>query len=180
MNVFKNVINPYFGTTKVAVGNAQLVAVEVIISKLLRKILGMQNRSFAYLTAVHAASLPLIGGFQAPISKSVGYGPLFFKTAEKKFASNSEILMAALGSVPAVWVAEYIVNTSGVGFHVPKPVIRDALITAASKMLTKPLIGMSVNTILPEAMRANFEESHQLEMNYNRASNLRWGKEAAN
>ena len=81
--------------------------------------------------------------------------------------------MAALGSVPAVWAAEYIVNTSTVGFHVPKPVIRDALITAASKMLTKPLIGMSINTILPETMRDNFEQAHALEVNYNRASHLK-------
>ena len=175
MDVFKNVTNPYFGSTKIAMGNAQLVAAEVIISKLLRKVLGMQDRSFGYLTAVHAASLPLIGGLQAPISKSAGYGPLFFKSAtqDKTFSSNTDILMAALGSVPAVWAAEYIVNTSTVGFHVPKPVIRDALITAASKMLTKPLIGMSINTILPETMRDNFEQAHQLEVNYNRASNLR-------
>ena len=62
MDVFKNVTNPYFGSTKIAMGNAQLVAAEVIISKLLRKVLGMQDRSFGYLTAVHAASLPLIGG----------------------------------------------------------------------------------------------------------------------
>ena len=45
----------------------------------------------------------------------------------------------------------------------PKPSMRDALMTAASKILTRPLIGMSFNTILPEAVRANFEEANALE-----------------
>ena len=177
MDVFKNASNPYIASTQVFAGNAQLVAAEVIVSKLLRKILGMSNRSFAYLTAVHAASLPLIGGMQAPFSKPVGYGPSFFE--RRKFAkaattdSNLDIIKGAAASVPAVWAAEYVVQTSGVGFHVPKPSIRDALMTAASKMLTRPLIGMSINTILPQAMRHNFEEANALEAKYNLASNIR-------
>ena len=65
MDVFKNATNPYIASTQVAMGNAQLVAVEVLVSKLLRKILGASNRSFSYLVAVHAASLPLIGGLSA-------------------------------------------------------------------------------------------------------------------
>ena len=83
------------------------------------------------------------------------------------------VLKAAAASVPAVWLAEYVVQTSGVGFHVPKPNIRDALMTAAAKMLTKPLIGMSFETILPAAVRNNFEVASALESAYNRASSLR-------
>ena len=175
MDVFKNASNPYIASTQIFAGNAQLVAAEVIVSKLLRKILGMSNRSFAYLTAVHAASLPLIGGMQAPFSKPVGYGPSFFGSAAKSGTtdSNLDIIKGAAASVPAVWAAEYVVQTSGVGFHVPKPSIRDALMTAASKMLTRPLIGMSINTILPQAMRHNFEEANRLESKYNMASNIR-------
>jgi len=175
MDVFKNASNPYFGGTRILAGNAQLVAAEVIVSKLLRKILGMSNRSFSYLTAVHAASLPLIGGMQAPFSKPVGYGATVFKTGFKdtRTGTNLDILKGAAASVPAVWAAEYIVNTSGVGFHVPKPSIRDALMTAASKMLTRPLIGMSINTILPQAMRHNFEEAQDLEAKYNLSSNIK-------
>ena len=45
--------------------------------------------------------------------------------------------------------------------------------TAAAKILTKPLIGMSFNTILPEAVRANFEEANALEAVYNQASSLK-------
>jgi len=175
MDVFKNASSPYIASTQIFAGNAQLVAAEVIVSKLLRKILGMSNRSFAYLTAVHAASLPLIGGMQAPFSKPVGYGPSFFGSASKKGTtdSNLDIIKGAAASVPAVWAAEYVVQTSGVGFHVPKPSIRDALMTAASKMLTRPLIGMSINTILPQAMRHNFEEANALEAKYNMASNIK-------
>ena len=175
MDVFKNASNPYIASTRIFAGNAQLVTAEVIVSKLLRKILGMSNRSFGYLAAVHAASLPLIGGMQAPFSRPVGYGPPAFYSASKDttVGTNLDIIKGAAASVPAVWAAEYIVNTSGVGFHVPRPSIRDALMTAASKMLTRPLIGMSVNTILPQAMRANFEDAQELEMKYNLASNIR-------
>ena len=81
-------------------------------------------------------------------------------------------MKAAAASVPAVWLAEYIVQTSAVVFHVPKPTMRDALMTAASKILTRPLIGMSFNTILPEAVRRNFEEANALESVYNSASTL--------
>ena len=175
MDVFKNASNPYMASTQILAGNAQLVAAEVLVSKLLRKILGMSNRSFSYLTAVHAASLPLIGGMQAPFTRPVGYGATIFKAASPKrtVGTNLDIIKGAAASVPAVWAAEYIVNTSGVGFHVPKPSIRDALMTAASKMLTRPLIGMSINTILPNAMRNNFEEANALEAKYNLASNIR-------
>ena len=175
MDVFKNASNPYIASTQIFAGNAQLVAAEVIVSKLLRKILGMSNRSFGYLTAVHAASLPLIGGMQAPFSKPVGYGASIFAsdTPTQTVGTNLDILKGAAANVPAVWAAEYVVNTSGVGFHVPKPSIRDALMTAASKMLTRPLIGMSINTILPQAMRHNFEEANALEAKYNLASNIR-------
>ena len=188
MDVLKNATNPFFGSTRIAMGNAQIVAAEVLVSKLLRKILGMEDRSFAYLVAVHATSLPLVGGLQAPLSNHVGFGASAFfgsvfakakgKARDVKATSswiphtNLDILKAAAASVPAVWLAEYIVNTSGVGFHVPKPGIRDALMTAASKILTRPLIGMSFNTILPEAIRRNFEEASALESVYNSASSL--------
>ena len=163
MDVWKNASTPYIGSTKIAAGNAQLVAAEVIISKLLRKMLGMSNRSFTYLVAVHAASLPLIGGFQGAISDPIGYKP----------TPDLQVLQAAAATVPAVWAAEYVVQTSATGFHVPKPSMRDALLTAASKMLTKPLIGLSLNRILPDGVRDNFEQAGALEANYNRASNLR-------
>ena len=163
MDVVKNASNPFIGSTQIAAGNAQLVAAEVIVSKLLRKVLGMSDRSFSYLAAVHAASLPLIGGMQAPFSKPIGYAP----------RPNLEVLQAAAATVPAVWAAEYVVQTSGVGFHVPRPSIRDALMTAASKMLTKPLIGLSIQTVLPNAVRGNFEQAARLEADYNAASNLR-------
>ena len=191
MDVLKNATNPYFGSTKIAMGNAQIVAAEVLVSKLLRKILGMAPRSFSYLAAVHATSLPLVGGLQAPFSKPVGFGQSVyfgsgFAVAEKtgvrnpkesrSYGTNLDIVKAAAASVPAVWLAEYIVQTSGVGFHVPKPSIRDAFLTAASKILTKPLIGMSFNTILPEAVRRNFEEASALESVYNAASSLGGGR----
>ena len=163
MDVWKNASSPYIGSTKVAAGNAQLVAAEVIVSKLLRKMLGMSNRSFTYLAAAHAASLPLIGGFQGAIADPVGFQP----------RPDLKVLQAAAATVPAVWAAEYVVQTSAVGFHVPKPSMRDALMTAASKMLTKPLIGLGIHTILPIAVRDNFERAGALEATYNRASNLR-------
>ena len=169
MDVFKNASNPYIASTRIFAGNAQLVTAEVIVSKLLRKILGMSNRSFGYLTAVHAASLPLIGGLQAPFTRPVGYGATVFRSASPQttVGTNLDVLKGARFGQPSTSLIHPVL-----AFTYPN--LRFAtLMTAASKMLTRPLIGMSVNTILPQAMRANFEDAQELEMKYNLASNIR-------
>ena len=161
MDVAKNSVLPLTASTQAAMGNAQRVVLEVLMSKILRKVLRMQDRSFLYLTAVHTISLPLIGGLQAVV------------TDEKNFnQSNLQQIQAAAASVPGVYAAEYVVNTSNVGFHVPRPNLRDALITAAAKILTRPLIGNTV-AYLPGALTANFAEAFNVQNAMNQRSNMK-------
>ena len=63
LNVLNNAILP-FDVRKydLVAGSAQLVAVEVVVSKVIRKILGMGGRGFTELAAIHAISLPFLGG----------------------------------------------------------------------------------------------------------------------
>ena len=51
-----------------AYGTAQLVAVEVLVSKIIRSILKMENRGIAELAFVHLLSIPFMGGIGAPKS----------------------------------------------------------------------------------------------------------------
>ena len=164
MDVGRNLILPFTDSTQVAAGNAQRVVLEVLVSKIMRKILRMQDRSFMYLTAVHTLSLPLLGGFQAALSGPEGFT-----------ATNLEQIRAAAACVPAVYASEYVVNTSSVGFHVPKPNLRDALVTAAAKVLTRPLIGNTIQW-LPGALQTNFAEAIKVQATQNEGSRLKWGK----
>ena len=161
MDVLKNMGAPLTASTPAAMGNAQRVVLEVLVSKILRKVMRMADRSFLYLAAVHTLSLPLIGGIQAVL------------TAEQNFNStNMQQIQAAAGSVPGVYAAEYIVNTSSVGFHVPKPGLRDALITAVAKILTRPLIGNTI-AYLPAALVTNFNDAFNVQSAMNDGSNLK-------
>ena len=161
MQVLKNMGAPLTASTPAAMGNAQRVVLEVLMSKILRKVMRMQDRSFLYLTAVHALSLPLIGGLQSVF------------TGEQNFnSSNLQQVQAAAGSVPGVYAAEYVVNTSSVGFHVPKPSLRDALITAVAKILTRPLIGNTV-AYLPAALTKNFNDAFNVQSAMNDGSNIK-------
>ena len=59
MNVLNNTITPFDPRrSQLIIGNIQLVAVEVTVSKILRKILRMADESIFRLTLIHAASLP--------------------------------------------------------------------------------------------------------------------------
>ena len=126
----------------------------------------MQDRSFLYLTAVHTLALPLLGGFQAALSTSKDYNQ-----------TNLEQIQAAAACVPAVYTSEYVVNTSSVGFHVPKPNLRDALVTAVAKILTRPLISNTIQ-FLPQGIQGNFNEARKIQAIMNSGSNLNRGATA--
>ena len=44
--------------------------------------------------------------------------------------------------IPALFIAQYVYNTFGKGFHMPFWSMKDALIMAAAKILTRPLLSM--------------------------------------
>jgi hypothetical protein len=160
MDVANNAIAPFAGTERAA-GNAQRLVLEVLVSKILRKVLRMQDRSFMYLAAVHGLSFPLLGGFQAVLSNPTNYQD-----------SNLTQIQAAAATVPAVYASEYVVNTSSIGFHVPRPNLRDALVTAAAKTLTRPLISNTIG-YLPAAIQGNFVAALNVQHEQSMGSNLR-------
>ena len=132
-NIFQNAILPLdFRKGKVVQGTLVYVAAEVLVSKVLRKLMKADNKGFMELAAVHTISLGLMGGTTAVFDKKEGWG-------SKEF--SKKIKGGAMG-IPALFVAQYIYNTFGKGFHMPFWSMRDALIMAAAKILTRPLLAM--------------------------------------
>ena len=74
-NVLNNTILP-FDVRKADLlgGSLQLITVEVLVAKVIRKILNMGNRGVLELAFIHAVSLPMMGGFQAAFGAPRKYG----------------------------------------------------------------------------------------------------------
>ena len=75
-----------------------------------------------------------MGGFIAPLGD--------VKTIQN--STYTQAVTDGFKGVPAVFFAQYVVNTSFEGIHVPKISIKDAFITAASKAITRPLMKFAV------------------------------------
>lgn len=164
-NVFFNAILPYdIRRQQLVVGCAQLVAIEVVVAKLIRKILGMGNRGVLELAAVHAVSLPFLGGVGGFFAPNGGLGG-------EKFTDS---LWAGVQAVPAVFLSQYIINTGASGFHVPKISFKDVLVTAASKAVSRPLIVLAYPK-LHATLQQNFDLWNAMEQAQNAASNLKAG-----
>ena len=84
------------------------------------------------LAAVHTISLGIMGGTSAIFKKKEGWGT-------KKFADK---VKEGAAGIPAVFIAQYVYNTFGKGFHMPFWSMKDALIMAAAKIITRPLLSM--------------------------------------
>ena len=132
-NIFKNAILPLdFRKGKVVQGTILYVATEVLVAKILRRIMKAENKSIMELAAVHTISLGFMGGTTAIFKKEEGWGS----------KNISDQVKAGAMGIPAVFIAQYVYNTFGKGFHLPFWSMKDALIMAAAKILTRPLLGM--------------------------------------
>ena len=131
-HVFMNILLPLNGA-KMLKGSVLYVALEVAVSKLLRKISGFQDRSIMELSIVHTMSLPLMGGLSAtmtsPAESTVAYGSDRIRQHAKQ----------GLKGVPALFLANYIYNTFLNGFYVGSFSMKNLFIMAAAKMLTRPI-----------------------------------------
>ena len=133
MNIFKNLAAP-FSSGKAIKGSISYVALEVLVSKLLRKIMQMDNKSWTELSVVHALTLPILGGVGAAFNgddnrPTRGYGAKKMATHVKEGAKT----------VPALFTAQYVYNTycHGLGLHFWS--VKDALVMATAKILTRPI-----------------------------------------
>jgi hypothetical protein len=162
MNVFNNAILPFdIRRYDLVVGSAQLVAVEVIVSKILRKIVGVGGRGFAELAAIHAVSLPFLGGLSG-----------FFEANQALPGTQTRALQDGAKGIPAVLLAQYITNVAAKGLHIPKVTFKEILVTAASKTLSRPLIVLMYPK-LHKALQGGFRSVNRMEQLQNANSNLK-------
>ena len=165
-NVLSNAIAPVdFRKAKQLVGTVEFVAVEVLVSKIVRTVLRMENRGLMDLAFVHLLSIPFMGGIAAPfgnvraIGATGGYGQAAVDGAK---------------GIPGVLIAQWIIATASKGFHFPWFNLKDLLITAGSKALSRPLV-YSVIDKLPIDAQAGFAVLDQLFQNQVAKSNLKFG-----
>jgi len=163
VNILNNTVLPLdVRYPDLLVGSIQLITLEVLMAKTIRKVLNMGNRGFIELALIHAVSLPMIGGFSGAFGQNTQYDNA---TATTSFQDGAK-------GVPAVFMAQYITNVATKGFHMPKVSMKEILVTAASKMLTRPLITLMYPK-LHKQLKDGFDIQNMLEIKQQMASNLK-------
>ena len=152
-NILANVVLPFdFRRTKLLLGSLEYIAFEVVVAKMVRKLIKADNVGWAKLGYIHALSLPFMGGAAGFFNEQEGYtGP---KREDQKPVAFTDQLMDGAKGIPAVLLAQWILDSFSKGFHAPWFNMKDLLITAGTKALTRPLIGF-IFTYLPEAAQDN-------------------------
>ena len=162
-NILNNTVLPLdVRKPDLLVGSIQLITLEVLMAKTLRKVLSMGNRGFIELALIHAVSLPMIGGFSGAFGQNKQYSN----------ATATSSLQDGAKGVPAVFMAQYITNVAAKGFHMPKVSMKEILVTAASKMLTRPLITLMYPK-LHKQLKDGFDVQNRMEIKQQIASNLK-------
>ena len=141
-NIGTNAIAPY-SSGALLIGSIEYIALEVLVEMAVRMIIGGAKRPLWALIAVHAVSLPMMGGFMG------GFSELSDESAD--FTTH---LMDGAKSVLAVFAAQYVVGVSSHGFYFPRLDISDSMITFASKTITRP-----INATLAEYMPTTVRQS---------------------
>ena len=163
-NVFNNAIAPVdFRVENRVLGTAEYVAVEVAVSKIVRAVLKMENRTVWDLFWVHLLSVPFMGGLGAVIGDPVSVQATDNYTQAFKDGAKG---------IPAVLAAQWVVATASRGFHVPWFGMKDLLITAGSKTISRPLV-YSVIAKLPAQMSDAYAVIDELIARQSLGSNLR-------
>ena len=152
-NILTNVVLPVDPRrTKLLLGSLEYIAFEVLIAKMLRKLIRADTLGWAELAYIHALSLPFMGGAAGFFSPQEGYDGT--RASDSKPVAFTDQLMDGGKGIPAVLLAQWILNSFSKGFHVPWFNMKDLLITAATKTLTRPIVGF-VYAYLPEAAQDN-------------------------
>ena len=106
---FKNVVNPFNPMQtkggQVILGNVEVIAFEVLISKIFRWALGLKKRGVLNLVALHAVSQGFLGGLGAPFGKSVNL---------QAKPGVVQAIKDGAKMVPAVYASQYIIHTANV------------------------------------------------------------------
>jgi len=143
-------------------GAAEFVAVEVLVSYFARYLFKIEKRTVMELAAIHAVSLPLIGGLSASVQEN------HIMSYEAPFADQ---VMDGSKGVPAVFAAQYICNTALSGLHAPKLNFKDILVTAAAKIISRPLLSI-LYPLLGDTFRSNLDIIEELFVRQRAASRM--------
>ena len=158
VNIVKNSFVP-FSSFKLVQGSAEYIAIEVFVSWMIRRVMGLP-RGLITLSTIHAVSLPFLGGAIGFADASAGY--------DEDFPAQFQ---AGAKGVPAVWLAHYIVQVFEKGFTLPAGGIKEYLVTAISKILSRPLAS-SVVGYLPDNVTDALQVLHALVIQQTKASNF--------
>jgi len=112
-------------------GTMDYVMIETLIAWLARYVFKVEKRTLLELACIHLVSVPLMGGLAAPMDD---LHPLGYE------APLSDVVMDGAKGIPGVFASVYICNTAMQGLHVPKLNLADILLTAGTKMITRPII----------------------------------------
>jgi len=152
-NILSNVVLPFdFRRTKLLLGSLEYIAFEVLVAKMLRKLIKADNVGWAKLAYIHALSLPFMGGAAGFFNEQDGYTGV--RKEDQKTVAFTDHLMDGAKGIPAVLLAQWILDSFSKGFHAPWFNMKDLLITAGTKAITRPVIGF-IFTYLPEAAQDN-------------------------
>ena len=130
--VFNNAVAPIDVRNGIQplIGSVEYVAIEVAVSKIVRSVLKFENKGIMELAWIHALSLPFMGGLSAPFGSPALVG---------QSGSYTQAFKDGAKGIPAVLAAQWVIATAQKGFHFPWFSLRDLMITAGSKTLSRPL-----------------------------------------
>ena len=133
--------------SEVVFGAAEYILIEVFTHWMLRYLFKIEKRALVPLVAMHAASIPFIGGAGAAggVPHPLGYEAPF-----------TDLAMDGAKGIPGLFIGQYVVNTALQGMHIPKISFKDVLVTAASKILAR-LIMSGAYPNLGETFRNNLD-----------------------
>jgi len=139
-NVLTNLVLPVDPRrTKLLLGSLEYIAFEVVVGKMVRKLIKADNVGWARLAYIHAVSMPFLGGAAGFFPEAEAYEGARADTG-KAIGFTDHLVDGAKG-IPAVLLAQWILDSVTKGFHAPWFNMKDLLITAGTKMLTRPVIG---------------------------------------
>ena len=175
-NLLTNVILPVDPRrTDLLIGSLEYVAFEVVVAKIIRKVMRMDNVGWTRLAYIHTLSLPFLGGAAGFFDPAENYRGQNKKGEAIGFADN--IFDGAKG-IPAVLLAQWILDSFAKGFHAPWFNMKDLLVTAGTKALTRPVIGF-LSEYLPDTITEKLAVVDEMIRRQQSVSTLRSSKKAS-
>ena len=159
-NIAYNAIAP-FRSGPLLIGSIEYIALEVLVEMAVRMAIGGAKRPLWSLIAVHAISLPMMGGFMGS-----------FAELSDESADFTTHIMDGAKSVLAVFAAQYVGGISSHGFYFPRLDLSDSMITVASKAITRPL-NATLSTYMPATVRQSIVQISTLIRMQQSRSNLK-------